>query len=124
MSVPPDQMMQGGPPPGPPMGPPGMGAGMAPNLLPFASTQPQGVMALAGPLIAQQQQDQDQLKQQQLEALMGVVMQAMQQMPNPAAQAAQTEPSAPMDGTAPVSPEDDQLAAGAPASTGAYGGTP
>lgn len=123
MSVPPDQMMQGGPPM-PPQGPPGPGApaGLPPNLLPFASTQPGGVMALAAPLLQQQQQDQDALKQQQLEALMGVVMQAMQQAPNPAAQAAQTEPSAPLDGTQPMTPGDPNLNAGQPDAAGYAGG--
>lgn len=89
----------------------GMGA-PPPNLLPFATTQPGGVMALAGPLLAQQQMDQEALKKQQLEALMGVVMQAMQQMPNPAAEAAQTEPSAPMDGTQGMTPTDPSLMGG------------
>lgn len=114
MSVPPDQMMA---PPGPP-GPPGMGGPplgtsmLPPNLLPFATTQPQGVTALAAPLLQQQQMDLEAFKQQQLETLMGVVMQSLQQMPNPAAEAAQTEPSAPMDGTGPMG--DAGLAPGGP----------
>lgn len=75
------------------------GSQMPPNLLPFASTQPGGIQALIAPLLQQQEADLEALKQQQLEAVMGVVMQAMQEMPNPAAEAAQTEPSAPMDGS-------------------------
>ena len=110
MSVPPDQMMMGGPP----AGPPGMGAMPPPNLLPFASTQPGGVMALAGPLLQQQALDLEAVKKQQLEALMGVVMQAMAQMPNPAAEAAQTEPSQPLDGTQMGGPATEGLAAGGP----------
>lgn len=118
MSVPADQMA----PPGPPMGMPPGGMQMPPpNLLPFASTQPGGVAALAAPLLQQQQMDQEALRQQQLEALMGVVMQAIGQMPNPAAQAAQTEPSAPLDGTQPGSTDSVPTTSGPPDGTG-YGG--
>lgn len=122
MSVPPDQMMaQQGPPMGAP--PPGMGmGGPPPSLLPFASTQPGGIMALAGPLLQQQQMDQEALKQQQLEQLMGVVMQALQQQPNPLAEAAQTEPSAPLDGTAPGEATDPSVMAGGNTGPDAYGG--
>lgn len=124
MSVPPDQMMQGGPP-GPPMGapPPGMGmGGPPPSLLPFASTQPGGIAALAGPLLQQQQTDLDSFKQQQLEQLMGVVMQALQQAPNPLAQAAQTEPSAPLDGTQPADAADPSVMTAGDPGSDAYGG--
>lgn len=111
MSVPPDQMMMGGPPPMGGGGP----SGIPPNLLPFASTQPGGIEQLAGPLLAQQQLDMQALKRQQLEAVMAVVMQNMAQMPNPAAEAAQVEPSAPMDGAALGGPPDPSLAtSGAP----------
>lgn len=108
MSVPADQM--GGPPP-PQMG--GGGGGMLPpNLLPFASVQPGGIEALAAPLLAQQQMDMQALKRQQLEAVMAVVMQNMAQMPNPAAEAAQVEPSAPMDGAQVGGPPDPSLMGG------------
>lgn len=104
---PPDPMAAMG---GPPMGP----AGLPPNLLPFASTQPGGVQSLAGPLLAQQQMDREALQKQQLEAVMAVVMQQLQQMPNPAAEAAQVEPSMPMSSAAGAPPtETDQLALGA-----------
>lgn len=121
MSVPADQMMGGPPMPAGPAGP-GMPAGPPPNLLPFASTQPGGIMALAAPLLQQQNMDLEAVKQQQLEALMGVVMQAMQQMPNPAAQAAQTEPSAPLDGTQPMAGDPSLANTGQPDTTGYAGG--
>lgn len=110
MSVPAEQM--GGPPMGaPPMG--GGPSGIPPNLLPFASTQPGGIAALAGPLLAQQQLDMQALRRQQLEAVMAVVMQNMAQMPNPAAEAAQVEPSPPMDG-AQMAPDPSMGGAGGP----------
>ena len=105
----------------PPMGgPPGPGGGMAPNLLPFASTQPGGIEQLAGPLLQQQQIDLEAFKKQQLEGVMAVVMQHMAQQPNPLAQAAQTEPSPPMDGQ-PGSPADDLPTGAPPASYGTGG---
>jgi hypothetical protein len=104
-------MMMGGPQP--PMSGP---SGIPPNLLPFASTQPGGIEQLAGPLLAQQQLDMQALKRQQLEAVMAVVMQNMAQMPNPAAEAAQVEPSAPLDGAAQGGPgaADRSLGGGPP----------
>lgn len=102
-----DQMDQGAPP----MGPPGMAPPMAPNLLPFASTQPAGIAPLLAPLLQQQQMDQDALKKQQLEAVMALVMQQMQEMPNPAAEAAQVEPSQPLDGM-PSDPGSDLAGGG------------
>lgn len=98
-----------------------MGGMPPPSLLPFPSTQPAGIAQLAGPLLQQQQMDRQAFEQQQLEQLMGVVMQAMQQMPNPAAQAAQTEPSAPMDGTAGGEADPSVVAAG---DSGGSGGPP
>src|SRR3954469_14110610 len=110
MSYPDPANAMGGPPMGgPPMAPP-MGGPLPPNLLPFASTQPAGVQELAGPLLAQQQMDMEALKKQQLEAVMAVVMQQMQQMPNPAAEAAQVEPSAPMSSEAGAPPAPDEMA--------------
>lgn len=109
MSVPAGQM--GGPPP-PQMG--GGPSGLPPNLLPFASTQPGGIEQLAAPLLAQQQMDMAALRRQQLEAVMAVVMQHMAQMPNPAAEAAQVEPSAPMDGAQIGGPPDPSLSGGGP----------
>jgi hypothetical protein len=84
-------------------------SGIPPNLLPFASTQPGGIEALAAPLLAQQALDAEALRKQQLEAVMAVVMQHMAQMPNAAAQAAQVEPSPPMDGTMGAGPTDPSL---------------
>lgn len=102
----------------PPMGPPGMGGppmggggGLPPNLLPFASTQPGGITQLAAPLLAQQQMDREALQKQQLEAVMAVVMQQMQQMPNPAAEAAQTEPGPPISSSPGAPAPNDSLPA-------------
>jgi hypothetical protein len=84
------------PPPNPMGGPPGMpspGGGMgAPG---FPTTDPSQVSGLLAPLEAAQAADQGALQQQQMQATVLALIDAMRNAPNPAAQAAVSEPGYP-----------------------------
>jgi hypothetical protein len=92
---------QGGGLPMPPQDP-GLGGLMPPpmDVAPAAA----GAAAL-GPLAMQQQQALDQIKQQMAQEAMAVAMQAIAALPNPEAEAAQSEPS----GLVPPGPGDASL---------------
>lgn len=81
----------GGPPP---LGGPLAGA-MAPGGSQYPTTDPSQVAGLLGPLQAAQAQDQQQLQGQQMQATVLALIDAMRNQPNPAAQAAVTEPGYP-----------------------------
>jgi hypothetical protein len=84
----------GGPPPGL-MGAPPAGAPMGPPPGPqFPSTDPNTLAQAGAPIAALQQQDQAALAQQQ-DAILAAVLEALKSQPNPAAQAAMTEPGYP-----------------------------
>lgn len=97
--APPGPPMGGMPPPPPGMGgPPGLGAppGMPGMGGPqFPTTDPATVGGLLAPLEAAQQADQGALQQQQMQATVLALIDAMRNQPNPAAQAAATEPGYP-----------------------------
>lgn len=121
--MPQDPSMLGGPPPAPPgMGPPGMGAPAAPSLLPFPTTQPGPTSQLLGPLMQQQAVDLQTFKQEQAQTALGIIMQAMQEMPNPAAEAAQVTPEAPMESSQGAPPTDTLALAGAGSGNGGPAG--
>jgi hypothetical protein len=99
-----DPSLAGG---GPPPGPPGLG-GPPPGLLggplagpggiggaQYPSTDPSSVAGLLAPLESAQAQDQQSLQGQQMEAAVLALIDAMKNQPNPAAQAAMTEPGYP-----------------------------
>lgn len=90
----------GGPPPGPPMmGAPGMppmgGPPMGPPPGPqFPSLDPSALAQAGAPIAQLQQQDQQALAQQQ-DQILDAVLEALKSQPNPAAQAAMSEPGYP-----------------------------
>lgn len=88
--LPPGGPPMGGPPPGllggPLAGPGGLGGPQ------FPTTDPSAVAGLLGPLGAAQAQDQQQLQGQQMQAAVLALIDAMGSAPNPAAEAAMTEP--------------------------------
>lgn len=104
------------PPQGPPpsgglaMPPPGAQGGlMPPPAMDAPDPSPAGAGALAlAPLAAQQQAQLDALKAQLAQEAMAVAMQAIAGLPNPVAEAAQTEPS----GMVPSDPGTDQTMTG------------
>lgn len=89
---------QGPPPPmGGAPGMPPMGGGMPPMGPPqpqFPSLDPNALSQMGAPIAALQQQDQEALQQQQ-GMILDSVLQALKSQPNPAAQAALTEPGYP-----------------------------
>lgn len=93
---PPPMMGHAGPPPGiggppgmPPMGPP-----PGPPQPQFPSLDPGALAQVGAPIAALQQQDQQALAAQQ-DQILSAVLEALKSQPNPAAQAAQTEPGYP-----------------------------
>lgn len=90
--------LAGGGPPAPPGGGP---LGAQPSLAgplqgsQYPSTDPSAVSGLLAPLAAAQAQDQQQLQGQQMEASVLALIDLMKNQPNPAAQAAMTEPGYP-----------------------------
>lgn len=95
-------------PPGPPMGGgmPGLG-GMGPPG--FPTTDPSQVAGLLAPLEAAQAADQGALQQQQMQATVLALIDAMRNAPNPTAQAAVTEPGYPTPPPAPSDPGTGML---------------
>lgn len=89
---PPGPPMMGGAPGLPPMGPPGMGG--PPPGPQFPSLDPSMLAQAGAPIAAIQQQDQQALQQQQ-DMILSTVLQALKSQPNPAGQAAMSEPGYP-----------------------------
>jgi hypothetical protein len=121
MSFMPQDPSLGGPPPGPGAPPPGGAPGPAPSLLPFPTTQPGPTMQLMAPYLQQQAIDLATFKQEQAQNAMGILMQAMQEMPNPAAEAAQVTPEQPMQSSQGAGPTDTLALAGPSANAGGQG---
>lgn len=84
-------------PPGGPMPPPGgpLGGGPLGGGPQFPTTDPSQVGQLLGPLQMAQDADQQALQQQQMQAATLALIDAMRNAPNPAAQAAVSEPGYP-----------------------------
>lgn len=123
MSFMPQDPSQGGAPPGaggPPPGLAGLGAppGAAPSLLPFPTQQPGPTAQLLAPYLQQAQTDLATFQQEQAQNLLGIVMQVMQTMPNPAAEAAQVTPEQPMESSQGAGPTETLSLSGAGAGQG------